>query len=36
FHHLYFWYALVPGAAACVILCLLQSIVCYMKDNLKF
>ncbi|KAJ0236378.1 Uncharacterized protein HA466_0256940 [Hirschfeldia incana] len=36
FHHLNFWYALFPGAAACVILCLLQSIVCYLKDNLKF
>ncbi|CAH2043801.1 unnamed protein product [Thlaspi arvense] len=36
FHHLNFWYALFPGAAACVILCLLQSIVCYLKDNIKF
>ncbi|EOA13897.1 hypothetical protein CARUB_v10027013mg [Capsella rubella] len=36
FHHLNFWYALFPGAAACVILCLLQSIVCYLKENIKF
>ncbi|AED97647.1 Integral membrane HPP family protein [Arabidopsis thaliana] len=36
FHHLNFWYALFPGAAACVILCLLQSIVCYLKENMKF
>ncbi|CAA7035025.1 unnamed protein product [Microthlaspi erraticum] len=36
FHHLNFWYALFPGAAACIILCLLQSIVCYLKDNIKF
>ncbi|KAL0718349.1 hypothetical protein Bca4012_067671 [Brassica carinata] len=36
FHHLNFWYTLFPGAAACVILCLLQSIVSYMKDNIKF
>ncbi|CAH8350193.1 unnamed protein product [Eruca vesicaria subsp. sativa] len=36
FHHLNFWYTLFPGAAACVILCLLQSIVCYLKENIKF
>ncbi|CAE6255361.1 unnamed protein product [Arabidopsis arenosa] len=36
FHHLNFWYALFPGAAACVILCILQSIVCYLKENMKF
>ncbi|KAJ0231349.1 Uncharacterized protein HA466_0300090 [Hirschfeldia incana] len=36
FHHLNFWYALFPGAAACVILCLIQSIVCYLKENIKF
>ncbi|KAL1203913.1 hypothetical protein V5N11_011758 [Cardamine amara subsp. amara] len=35
-HHLNLWYALFPGAAACVILCLLQSIVCYLKENMKF
>ncbi|CAN8254926.1 unnamed protein product [Cochlearia groenlandica] len=31
-----FWYALFPGAAACILLCFLQEIVCYLKDNLKF
>ncbi|KAJ6374165.1 hypothetical protein OIU78_029801 [Salix suchowensis] len=36
FHHLNFWYALFPGAAGCIILCLIQEIVCYLKDNLKF
>ncbi|KAH0922881.1 hypothetical protein HID58_022899 [Brassica napus] len=36
FHHLNLWYALFPGAAACVILCLLQSIICYLKENIKF
>ncbi|KAJ6411623.1 hypothetical protein OIU84_008244 [Salix udensis] len=36
FHHLNFWYALFPGTAGCIILCLIQEIVCYLKDNLKF
>ncbi|CAA7043359.1 unnamed protein product [Microthlaspi erraticum] len=35
-HKLNFWYALFPGAAACILLCFLQEIVCYLKDNLKF
>ncbi|KAL2492769.1 Integral membrane HPP family protein [Abeliophyllum distichum] len=35
-HHLNFWYALFPGAAACIFLCLLQEMVCYFKENLKF
>ncbi|KAF5734717.1 hypothetical protein HS088_TW15G00209 [Tripterygium wilfordii] len=35
-HHLNFWYALFPGAAGCIILCLIQEIVCYLKDNVKF
>ncbi|XP_015578695.1 uncharacterized protein LOC8258177 [Ricinus communis] len=35
-HHLNFWYALFPGAAGCIILCLIQEIVCYMKDRFKF
>ncbi|KAL5747384.1 hypothetical protein ACOSP7_024383 [Xanthoceras sorbifolium] len=35
-HQLNFWYALFPGAAGCVILCLIQEIVCYLKDNFKF
>ncbi|CAA0836075.1 Integral membrane HPP family protein [Striga hermonthica] len=34
--HLNFWYALFPGTAACILLCLIQEIVCYLKDNLKF
>ncbi|CAN8264617.1 unnamed protein product [Cochlearia groenlandica] len=36
FHNLNLWYTLFPGASACIILCLLQSIVCYLKDNMKF
>ncbi|KAF9671492.1 hypothetical protein SADUNF_Sadunf12G0053300 [Salix dunnii] len=36
FHHLNLWYALFPGATGCIILCLIQEIVCYLKDNLKF
>ncbi|EOA25967.1 hypothetical protein CARUB_v10019356mg [Capsella rubella] len=35
-HKLNFWYALFPGAAACILLCFLQEIVCYLKENLKF
>ncbi|KAL1553515.1 hypothetical protein AAHA92_14179 [Salvia divinorum] len=35
-HHLNFWYALFPGAAGCIVLCLIQEIVCYLKENLKF
>ncbi|PIN02125.1 hypothetical protein CDL12_25365 [Handroanthus impetiginosus] len=35
-HHLNFWYALFPGAAGCILLCLIQEMVCYLKDNLKF
>ncbi|KAK2663960.1 hypothetical protein Ddye_002534 [Dipteronia dyeriana] len=35
-HHLNYWYALFPGAAGCVVLCLIQEIVCYLKDNVKF
>ncbi|CAH2064968.1 unnamed protein product [Thlaspi arvense] len=31
-----FWYALFPGAAACILLCFLQEIVGYLKENLKF
>ncbi|PIA27992.1 hypothetical protein AQUCO_07400088v1 [Aquilegia coerulea] len=36
FHHLNFWYALFPGAAGCILLCLIQQVVVYMKDNFKF
>ncbi|KAG8388664.1 hypothetical protein BUALT_Bualt02G0148800 [Buddleja alternifolia] len=35
-HHLNFWYALFPGATGCILLCLIQEMVCYLKDNLKF
>ncbi|XP_050220898.1 uncharacterized protein LOC126671204 [Mercurialis annua] len=36
FHGLNYQYALFPGAAGCVILCLIQEIVCYMKEKFKF
>ncbi|KAJ0048833.1 hypothetical protein Pint_15270 [Pistacia integerrima] len=35
-HRLNFWYALFPGAAGCIILCLIQEVVSYLKENLKF
>ncbi|GLT63065.1 hypothetical protein SLA2020_356580 [Shorea laevis] len=35
-HHLNFWYALFPGAAGCILLSLIQEVVCYLKDNFKF
>lgn len=35
-HGLKFWYALFPGAAGCVLLCLIQEVVSYLKDNVKF
>ncbi|CAM0875414.1 unnamed protein product [Alopecurus aequalis] len=36
FHNLQLWYALFPGAAGCVILCLIQEMVVYLKKNWKF
>nr|GEY21657.1 transmembrane protein [Tanacetum cinerariifolium] len=36
FHQLKFWYVLFPGAAGCLLLCLIQEVVCYLKDNVKF
>ncbi|PON86045.1 HPP [Trema orientale] len=36
FHQLNFWYALFPGAAGCILLCLIQELVLYLKNNLKF
>ncbi|KAJ1378440.1 hypothetical protein SESBI_47823 [Sesbania bispinosa] len=36
FHHLNFWYALYPGAAGCILLCLIQEVVLYLKENFKF
>ncbi|WCJ35984.1 Integral membrane HPP family protein [Euphorbia peplus] len=35
-HHLNYWYVLFPGAAGCILLCLIQEIVIYLKDNIKF
>lgn len=35
-HHLNFWYILFPGATGCIVLCLIQEIVCYLKDNCRF
>ncbi|XP_057952702.1 uncharacterized protein LOC131146883 isoform X4 [Malania oleifera] len=35
-HHLNFWYALFPGATGCILLCLIQEMVCYLRDNFKF
>lgn len=35
-HRLHLWYALFPGAAGCILLCLIQEMVCYLKDNFKF
>ncbi|KAA8542385.1 hypothetical protein F0562_023479 [Nyssa sinensis] len=35
-HHLNFWYALFPGATACILLCMIQEVVCYLKENFKF
>ncbi|XP_006650416.1 uncharacterized protein LOC102714440 [Oryza brachyantha] len=36
FHNLQLWYALFPGAAGCIILCLIQELVIYLKKNCKF
>ncbi|KAF8037233.1 hypothetical protein BT93_B0214 [Corymbia citriodora subsp. variegata] len=35
-HHLNFWYALFPGATGCIVLCLIQEMVCFLKENVKF
>ncbi|KAJ0966232.1 hypothetical protein J5N97_027370 [Dioscorea zingiberensis] len=35
-HHLQFWYALFPGATGCILLCLIQELVSYLKSNCKF
>ncbi|XP_050377754.1 uncharacterized protein LOC126794991 [Argentina anserina] len=35
-HHLNYWYAFFPGAAGCILLCLIQVMVVYMKDKFKF
>lgn len=36
FQQLSFWYVLYPGAAGCILLCLIQEVVLYMKQNFKF
>ncbi|KAJ9560191.1 hypothetical protein OSB04_005351 [Centaurea solstitialis] len=36
FQELKFWYILFPGAAGCLLLCVIQEAVCYLKDNVKF
>ncbi|CAN6441006.1 unnamed protein product [Victoria cruziana] len=36
YHNLQLWYALFPGATGCILLCLIQEIVCYLKENYKF
>ncbi|KAK1309110.1 hypothetical protein QJS10_CPA09g01838 [Acorus calamus] len=36
FHHLHLWYALFPGAAGCLLLCLIQEMVSYLKANYRF
>ncbi|XP_026386148.1 transmembrane protein DDB_G0273707/DDB_G0273361-like [Papaver somniferum] len=35
-HQLNFWYVLFPGAAGCILLALMQEVVCYLKNNFKF
>ncbi|XP_062029338.1 uncharacterized protein LOC133745296 isoform X1 [Rosa rugosa] len=35
-HHLNYWYAFFPGAAGCILLCLIQVMVLHLKDNFKF
>ncbi|CAA7404076.1 unnamed protein product [Spirodela intermedia] len=36
FHSLHFWYILFPGATGCILLCLIQELVDYLKENYKF
>ncbi|XP_010933514.2 uncharacterized protein [Elaeis guineensis] len=36
FHQLHLWYALFPGATGCVLLCLIQEIVIFLKNSCKF
>nr|GMC74294.1 transmembrane protein DDB_G0273707/DDB_G0273361-like [Ipomoea batatas] len=35
-HQLNYWYALFPGATGCILLCVIQDMVCYLKENFKF
>ncbi|GLJ45275.1 hypothetical protein SUGI_0952910 [Cryptomeria japonica] len=36
FQHLHWWYSIFPGAAGCILLCLLQEVVTFLKSNYKF
>lgn len=36
FHNLNLWYTLFPGATGCVLLCLMQEVVVYLKNNIRF
>ncbi|KAK3035684.1 hypothetical protein RJ639_032556 [Escallonia herrerae] len=35
-HHLNYWYALFPSTVGCILLCLMQEVVCHLKQNIKF
>ncbi|KAK6924957.1 hypothetical protein RJ641_009283, partial [Dillenia turbinata] len=35
-HRLNFWYAVFPGATGCILLCLIQEIVSYLKENFNY
>ncbi|CAK9183383.1 unnamed protein product [Ilex paraguariensis] len=35
-HHLNLWYTLFPGATACILLCVIQEMVLYLKSKFKF
>lgn len=36
FQHLQWWYSIFPGAAGCILLCLMQELVTFLKKNYKF
>lgn len=36
FQHLQWWYSIFPGAAGCILLCLMQELVTFLKTNYKF
>ncbi|KAH0468811.1 hypothetical protein IEQ34_002043 [Dendrobium chrysotoxum] len=36
FHHLNLWYALFPGATGCLLICLIQEVVTFLKSNYRF
>lgn len=35
-HHLGFWYVVFPGAVGCILLCIIQEMVLYLKANCRF